>query len=96
LPCLLKKKELLEKTFVLAEENNKILRKMHRSAVWASVFRVIYWIVIIGASIGVYYYIEPYVNQIEGLYKSAKTSIDTINTSSNALMDGLNGVKLPR
>ncbi len=60
-------KETLEKILELAQENNKILRKMRRSILWGRIFHTLYWVIIIGLSVGAYYYIQPY---FEGLLKS--------------------------
>ena len=61
-------KELIKKTFALAEENNKILRKMQSSMRWGRAFRIFYWIVVIGISIGAFYYIQPYIDQLTSVY----------------------------
>lgn len=61
-------KELIKKTFRLAEENNKILRKMRSSMRWGRALRILYWIIIIGATVGAFYYIQPYIDQLMGVY----------------------------
>jgi hypothetical protein len=63
-------KKLLEETLQLEQENNKILRSMKRSMFWAKVMNVIYWLIIIGISVGAFYFIQPYFNKIIGLYNS--------------------------
>ncbi len=61
-------RQLLIQTHRLVEENNALLRKMRRAAILGSIFRVLYWIVIIGLSVGAYYFIQPYVEQLQGVY----------------------------
>jgi hypothetical protein len=61
-------KELIRKTFHLAEENNKILRKMRASMQWSRAFRIFYWVIVIGVSIGAFYYIQPYIDQLVEAY----------------------------
>ena len=68
-------RSLLERTHKLAEENNEILRKMRRMNRISGVFRAIYWIVIIGVSVGAYYLIQPYVDSTMKLYNDAKSSL---------------------
>lgn len=65
-------KEMLKKTLELAQENNKILHSLRRSMFWGRIMRVVYWVIIIGAAIGVYYYIEPYIDSAVGAYGSVK------------------------
>ena len=64
-------RDLLNKSVTLAEENNQMLHSMKRSQRWASITRVIYWIFIIGSAVGAYYLIQPYVDQVKGLYGNA-------------------------
>ena len=54
-------KDLLEKTYEMSKENNHILKGIRASNRWASFIRVIYWILIIGASLVAYYFVKPYV-----------------------------------
>jgi hypothetical protein len=70
-------KNLLEKTLSVAEENNKLLHKVRgvqkRQALWTA-FKLL---VIVGLTLGSFYYLEPYVNkmmdtfnQLSGMQKS--------------------------
>ncbi|MDQ5893141.1 MAG: hypothetical protein QG640_152 [Patescibacteria group bacterium] len=54
-------RSLLERTYKMAEENNEILRSIRRSNRWSMAVKAIYWIVIIGLSIGAFYFIQPYI-----------------------------------
>jgi hypothetical protein len=73
-------KQLLEKTYSLVEENNSLLRKMRRAQRIASFMRAFYWLVIIGISIGAFYFLQPYIDQVE---KFAKDSGATITQLKN-------------
>lgn len=79
-----KDRELLEKTFNLAEENNSLLRSMRRSMRVSQAFRVIYWVVIIGLSVGAYYVIQPYVDQLMEVYGSFSTDYNKIQGALKA------------
>jgi len=70
---------LLEKSIRLGEDNNKILRSMKRSQRWSSIFRAIYWILIIGSAFGAYYFIQPYFDQVVDMYNGAKSNLDSIS-----------------
>jgi uncharacterized membrane protein len=65
-------REMLKKTLELAQENNKILYAMKRSMFWGRVTRIVYWIIILGAAVGVYYYITPYVDSAINAYGNVK------------------------
>jgi len=67
-------KSLLEKNVRLAEENNKLLKKIYGSIKWGRFFKAFYWILIIGTSIGAYYYLQPV---IETMQDSLRALLDT-------------------
>ncbi len=58
-------REQLKKLLELTEENNKFLKRMDRRSKWASVGRIIYWLIILGSIIGAYYYLQPYMSVLE-------------------------------
>ena len=58
-------KQLLERTFELVEENNEMLHKVRRVQKRAAVFQAVRWIVIIGISVGAFYFLQPYIEQIK-------------------------------
>ena len=76
-------KQLLEKTYSLVEENNKILHKMRHAQKVASFMRIVYWLLIIGISIGAFYFLQPYVNKLEKLIGSTGISIDQLKGLTN-------------
>jgi len=76
-------KELLEETAGLARENNKILRSLRRSARVGQIIRVAYWVILIGASVGAYYYIQPYLEQLLGVYTGLQNGVGNINSFFN-------------
>jgi len=73
-------KEMLKKTLELSQENNKMLRSIRRNMFWGRVARAIYWIVIIGAAIGVYYYIQPYLDTAVGAYGNIKGDLKSFGS----------------
>ncbi len=78
-------RQLLIQTSRLVEENNHLLRKMHRAALWGRIGRLFYWLVILGLSFGAYYFIQPYVDQMTELYGGVKTDVGTIRGAANKL-----------
>ncbi len=82
-------KSLLERTCKLAEENNRLLKGIRRSARWSSVMRYVYWIIIIVLSFGAYYFIQPYVNFIMTELGSLQGNAQNGTSSSQGLMQAL-------
>lgn len=66
-------KELLE----LTRENNKLLHKIRRHAVWGSVFSILYWAFILGVPVVLYYYyLQPYLGQVLDTYSGIQNEIN--------------------
>lgn len=63
-----KDRDNLHRALELAEENNRMLKKISRSMRWAKVFRIVSAVVIIGASVGVFYFIQPVLDQMFSVY----------------------------
>lgn len=59
-------RRILMETRRLAEDNNAMLRKIQRSQRASLVIKVLYWIVIIGLSVGAFWFIQPYTNALKG------------------------------
>lgn len=71
-------KKLLERTLQLSVENNLMLHKIQRGLRWARAVRVVYWLGIVAVSLGAYYLVQPYVDQIKGLYSGFGGGIEEI------------------
>ena len=68
-------REMLKKTLELTQENNQMLQSIRRGIFWSRIMRIIYWVVIIGAALGAYYYISPYVDSAVGAYDNVKVDL---------------------
>ena len=78
-------KSMLERSLKLSEENNKILHSMRRSARISSIMRYVYWVIIIGLSLGAYYLIQPYVNTLLHIYGQIEGKSDATQSLSTDL-----------
>ncbi len=58
----------LENIEKMVMDNHRMLKKLRRAQIYASIWRTIYWAVIIGSAIGAYYYLQPYIEQYKTLY----------------------------
>ncbi len=83
----------MQKNLENSEESLKILRKMHRAAIAGRFFWVFKWAVIIGLSVGAYYYIEPYLRAIMNSF-NAVNNLNQPDISTD-LLDKLKNL-LPR
>ena len=82
-------KELVRQAVALGEENNSLLRKMRRAEKWSSFFRFIYWIIIIGLSVGAFYFIQPYATALESLWQRSGLSSTATTTPTQSFENAL-------
>lgn len=80
-------KGLLFKTAELTKENNALLRAMRRGARIRGVLHALYWVVIVGLSFGAYYFLEPYIAQVQNIYQGIQGDIDNVRGTANSLGD---------
>lgn len=73
-------KELLKRSVALGEENNDILRGMERSMRLSRFMNTLYWLVIIAAAVGGYYFLQPYIDQVKGLYDKAQSTLTSVDS----------------
>ena len=65
-------KHLLQKNLETSQESLKILKKINRSRLVGNLFSFLKWLIIIGAAVGSFYYLEPYIGQIKEMYKQVQ------------------------
>ncbi|HXK40049.1 MAG TPA: hypothetical protein VJ837_04420 [Candidatus Paceibacterota bacterium] len=58
----------LREALELSRENNIILRKMWRATLWGRAVKTLYWLVIIGITIGAFYFLQPYIDTLQDVY----------------------------
>ncbi len=75
--------EKLDELYELSQENNEILRSLLRREKFATYMRLIYWLVIIGAVFGLYYYVEPVINYISNNSSGLRDFFDSINSKTS-------------
>lgn len=65
-------KKLLKENVETSKESLKILKGIRRNSRISAFFKIIYWLIIIGAAFGAYYYLQPYMNQALDLVKQVQ------------------------
>jgi hypothetical protein len=85
-------KRLLEETLNLSQENNKILRRLQRSARISQFFSLLKWLIIIALTVGTYYYVQPYLDSLLKAYKDVGGSMPNFSALQESLKNfqGLN------
>lgn len=63
-------KRLLKENTELARQNNKLLKEMKRMALWGTILKVVWFAVLIGVPVFLYFYaIEPYIESFRQSYE---------------------------
>jgi hypothetical protein len=77
--------EKLDEMYEIVLENNEILRGLIRRERVATLFKIVYWLIILGGIFGAYYYLEPVVKNLSGNLEGLQNGIEKLNTASNSL-----------
>ncbi|MCB9815339.1 hypothetical protein H6789_02570 [Candidatus Nomurabacteria bacterium] len=71
--------ELLLENQRLLTENNQIIKKLNRRSIWSFWFRVVWFLIIIGAPFLVYFYIiEPYFTSLGSSFATFQTGLQEV------------------
>ena len=76
---------LLERVAKMTEENNVMLRKIRRTMKAGTVMKAVYWSVLILASIGATYFIQPYIDQLRSIYSGVDSNLDTVREAEDVI-----------
>ena len=87
-------RKMVEESRNLAEENNRLLRKIIRANRWARIFKLLYWLVIIGAMVGAYYYIQPFILDLIDVYEGLLSGVENLQKTGEAVSEAVNPVNL--
>lgn len=73
-------KELLEENLRVNRENNAMLSKLYRSYRRSQFVKYLYWGLVIALTLGAYYLIQPYIDQLGQAYGGLKTQVEGIHS----------------
>lgn len=77
--------ELVRANLKLTQENNKMLKAMRRSVIYGRIFRVLFWLLLLGGSYVVYYvFLEPYVVKISQVYEQVQGIQSTMTGTASS------------
>ena len=68
-------KELVRQNIALSQDTNRIVHGMRRSAWIGGTLRLLWIGLIIAASVATYWYLAPYLSQVEGIYSGAQKAL---------------------
>jgi len=85
-------RSLLERTASTVQENNDILRSIRRATRISMTLRILYWVVIILAGLGAYYFIQPYVESVTSIFGSEENQTQASTFGIQERVDFVNSL----
>jgi len=76
-------KKLLKEEVELNKENNQLLNKLVSYQRWTRWLNISKWVIVVGATLGAIYYIQPLIDRLWNTYAEIVGTIS--NTSINTL-----------
>lgn len=59
---------MIRESLQLSRETNILVKKIHRHLMIGRAFKAVYWIIIIGVTVGAFYFLQPYIESLQGVY----------------------------
>jgi len=79
-------RELLRKNLELAKENNRLLRKMRRGAILGNIVHVIWWAIVVGIPVFLYFTVlQPYIDQLLETYRGLQSGVENLQDIGNQI-----------
>ena len=70
-------KRMMKENLALARENNRLLKKMQRAAMYSTIFTLVYWVLILGVPVYLYFtVVKPYLEEFQTTYQDAQARMD--------------------
>ncbi|MEK7121974.1 MAG: hypothetical protein AAB807_00165 [Patescibacteria group bacterium] len=85
-------KNLLRKNLEVSQESLRILKKINRDRIYGKIFYLLKWAVIIGATLGTYYYIEPMIKDLINTLSAVNSGIGEARNIGEGLKTNGNGL----
>ena len=82
-------KKKLDRILELAEENNQYIRKVRNSQKTSQMIKAIYWVVVVTFVLGGFYYIQPYIKSLTGIYSATTGKSANFQFSDTAQIQSL-------
>lgn len=80
-----------EDIYKLVKDNNRMLHSMRRNAFISSIFKIVFWIVILVVLPYLsWLFIQPYLDAATGAYQEVQGSVNTLNNAASDIEEAKN------
>lgn len=73
--------EKIDEILRVTLDNSQRIKSLEGQARWAMILRGLYWVVILASVFGVYYYLQPYTDQIKSNFQLFRDLLDRFTNS---------------
>lgn len=80
-------KTILQENLRISHENNEMLLKLVKAQKQQKTLRIIYWVLIIVVTVASYFFIEPYLGGLVGLYTGGAGDTTNLSDITKSLSD---------
>ena len=71
-------RKTIEHLAELVEDNNRILHRLQRAKRWGTFFHFLYWVLILLLAAGSYYYLQPYIENLQKIFPQLERAIKNL------------------
>ena len=71
-------RELIEEVYLLVQENRHDIKKLRSRIRWQNIIGILKWVVYIGLAIGLYAYLQPFIESIIETFSSLKDGASSL------------------
>ncbi len=61
-------RQMLRESLELSRKNNELINKMYRASLWGRAIKILYWLLILGVTLGSLFFLQPYIDTLKGVY----------------------------
>lgn len=83
-------KKILSETYTLSKENNTLLRKIDRRQRLNFYWRLFLMCIAIASALGIYYYVQPYLDQVITFYNEVEKNAIQFGTIPDQIKNFIN------
>lgn len=71
-------RQMLREALELSRKNNEVLNKLYRATLWGRAIKIVYWLLLIGVTVGSFYFLQPYFETLMDVYGGVTKTQDQV------------------
>lgn len=71
-------KVILRQILEITKDNQEKIHRLYRGLWISRIWRVAYWIIVIGIAVGGFYFIQPYIDELKSAYSGFQEQLNVV------------------